>query len=81
MTFLSKKKIYKTDLVFNIMHIGTYIYQIILSIRMFFFKVSTLVKESFSFYRNNYIILIILLITLIFYTVILNGDIYKKNVK
>ena len=81
MTFLSKKKIYKTDLVFNIMHIGTYVYQIILSIRMFNFKVSTIVKESFSFYRNNYIILIILLITLIFYTVILNSDIYKKNGK
>lgn len=80
-TILSKKKIYKTDFVFNIMNIGTYIYQIILSSRMFSFKVSTLVKESFSFYRNNYIILIVLLVTLIFYTIILNSDIYKKNGK
>ena len=42
-TLLSKQNIYKTDLIFNIMHIGTYTYQIILSTKMFSFKVSSIV--------------------------------------
>ena len=73
-TILSKREIYKNDLCFNIMHIGTYLYQIILSVRMFTFPLSLLVKESYIFYRNNYIILSVLLLTLIFYSLVLYGD-------
>ena len=80
-TLLSKQNIYKTDLIFNIMHIGTYTYQIILSTKMFSFKVSSIVKESFTFYRNNYIILIILLTMLIFYSLVLRSEFNKKSYK
>lgn len=79
LTILSKRKIYMNDLVFNIMHIGIYIYQTILSIRMFSFKVSLLFKNSLVFYRNNYIVLITLLLTLIFYSVLLYGETSKKR--
>lgn len=78
-TILSKKKIYLKDLSFNIMHLGTYLYQIIISFRMYDFKVSSLVNESFVFYKNNFIILSVLLITLIFYTIIMNNDLIKKG--
>lgn len=80
-TILLKRNLYKTDLIFNLMHIGTYMYQIILSIRMFSFKVSSLVKESFIFYRNNYIILSILLAVLIFYSLVLYGELSKQKNK
>lgn len=70
-TMLSKKKIYMTDLSFNIMHIGTYIYQTILFIRMQTYELTSLIPESYIFYRNNYIILSILLGSLIFFTIVL----------
>lgn len=79
MTILSKKKLFKTDLAYNIMHLGTYLYQIILTSRMFSFKVSTLVKESFQFYRNNAVILNILLAILIFYSFVLYKDLCQKK--
>ena len=80
-TILSKRKIYMTDLIFNFMHIGTYVYQIILSIRMFSFKVSMVIKDSLFFYNNNYIILTVLLLTLIFYSSILYKELKKIKVK
>lgn len=79
LTILSKNKIYQEDLLFNIMHIGTYIYQLILSYKMFTFKISSLVLNSYRFYRNNYIILIILLFILMFYTILLYKDLLKNN--
>ena len=81
LTILSKKELYMWDFVFNIMHIGTYLYQIILSIRMFSFKVSTIIKDSLTFYRNNYIILIVLLLTLIFYSLILYSEVCISKIK
>jgi len=81
LTMLSQRKIYMCDFVFNIMHIGTYLYQIILSIRMFSFKVSFVITDSLSFYQNNYIILIILLITLIFYSIVLYSELSEKKFK
>ena len=79
LTMLSKKELYMSDFVFNIMHIGTYLYQIFLSIRMFSYKVSIIIKDSLSFYQNNYIILTILIITLIFYSVVLYGELSVKK--
>lgn len=81
LTFLSKREIYKNDLVFNIMHICTYLYQIIMIIRMSHYKVSILIKDSILFYRNNYIILTVLLLTLIFYNIILYNDLSKNRIK
>lgn len=78
-TILSKRKIYQEDLVFNIMHIGSYMYQLILSFKMFSFKLSTLVLNSYKFYRNNYIILSILLFVLIIYTIALYDDYNNKE--
>ncbi len=78
-TILSKRSLYMTDLSFNIMHIGTYLYQIILSIRMVTYPISSLSEGSYSFYRNNCIILSILLLTLIFYSLVLYGELNKKK--
>lgn len=80
MTLLSKKKVFKNDFMYNFMQIATYIYQVILTIKMFSFNVSLLVKESIIFYRNNYLILSILLISLIIYTCILNFE-EKVNIE
>ena len=35
--------------------------------------------DSYVFYRNNYIILSVLLLTLIFYTIVLYKDLHKKK--
>lgn len=81
LTILSKKELYISDFVFNIMHIGTYLYQIILSIRMFSFNVSSIIKDSLIFYRNNYIILTVLILTLIFYSAVLYSEVDIKKIK
>jgi len=71
LTLLSHDKRYKNDISFNVMHIGAYLYQIIVSIKTFQFKMSTALIDSYLFYRNNCIIMIALLISLICYIVIL----------
>lgn len=78
-TILSKKNIYIKDCVYNCMHIGTYIYQIIISHRTISFPVSSLLSGSFKFYRNNYFIIISLLIILIIYSFFIKDDKLNKK--
>lgn len=81
LTFLAKNNQFKNDVSFNIMHIGTYIYQIIVAVRTFNFRISSLLLDSYLFYRNNCIIMFILLITLIIYTAILYSELNIKKKK
>lgn len=76
LTILSKRKVYVTDLSFNIMNLGTCVYHSIVTYRMYTYKLTTLVPYSYRFYRNNYIILSILLAILIFfaYVVYVNDE-------
>lgn len=78
-TILSKRQTYVDDLSFNIMHIGTYIYQMIVTIRMQTYELTSIIPESYIFYRNNYIIISILLGALIFFTGLLYNDQYNKK--
>jgi len=75
LTLLSHDKRYKNDISFNVMHIGAYLYQIIVSIKTFQFKMSTALIDSYLFYRNNCIIMIALLISLICY-IVLHGALH-----
>lgn len=79
-TMISKKDIYMKDSLYNSMHIGTYIYQIIISHRTISFPASSLLNGSFIFYQNNYIIIISLLIILIIYSFFIKDDkVIKKS--
>ena len=71
---LSKKKRYKNDTAFNTMQIGTYIYQSIVYIRTFSWKLSSFSIDSYNFYRNNCIILSVLVIVILFYAFAINGE-------
>lgn len=78
-TLLSKKSIFINDKVFNGMNIGIYLYQIIISIRVFSFPISRLIPGSINFYRVNYMILIALLTILIIYSFVIKNESNKKS--
>lgn len=76
---LSKKEKYQNDLAFNIMQIGMYIYQGIVFIRTLNLSITSIALSNYVFYRNNCIILIILIITLFFYLFAINKEVNQKK--
>ena len=78
LSIISKKNIYKTSYSYNLINIGFYIYTFI--IYLIVKDVTRLnILTDFVYFRNNYIMLSILLIGLIFYTLSTNLDYNKKE--
>lgn len=76
LTILSKKKVFKNTISYNILNIGVYIYSMVL------YKISTLntrleILNNQVYYQNNFIMISILLISLIVYSLIINKE--NKN--
>lgn len=76
LTILSKKKVFKNTISYNILNIGLYIYSMVL------YKISTLntrleILNNQAYYQNNFIMISILLISLIVYSLIINKE--NKN--
>lgn len=64
---ISKKKKYKSDLVYNIMQIGLYAYLMVLSIRVSIYNVYV-EENTHAYFITNYVILTILLIFICIYS-------------
>lgn len=76
---LSQKKCYKNEIYYNIMQIGLFIYIIVLWYKLYFDN-TLLTKEFFVYLKTNYIILIILIAFLLFYSKFgINNILVKKN--
>ncbi len=64
---LSKKDRYKNDIVYNVMHIGVYLYLLIVSIKTYISKIYV-TRITISYFRTNYIILGLLIIFIFIYS-------------
>ena len=76
LTILSKKNVFKETISYNILNIGIYLYTIML------FKITTLnthldIINNSVYFKNNFIMISILLIGIITYSIILNKE--EKN--
>lgn len=73
LTILSKKEIFKTTISYNILNIGIYLYTILL------FKITSTnttldIINNQTYFRNNFIMISLLVIGLSGYSLILNND-------
>lgn len=73
LTILSKKEIFKTTISYNILNIGIYLYTILL------FKITSTnttldIINNQTYFRNNFIMISLLVIGLSCYSLILNND-------
>ena len=77
LTLLSKKKIFRDSYSYNIVNIGIYIYTFVL---YFVSKDATRIEiiKSEVYFRNNYIMLGLMLLGLIIYTLYVNHE--EKNI-
>lgn len=73
LTILSKKKIFQATISYNILNIGIYIYTFMLY-RIVYTKSSLDIISNQVYFRNNFIMLSILLVGIITYTLVLNKE-------
>lgn len=73
---LSKRQRYKNDYIYNIMHVGIYIYLLIVSIKTAIAKVYV-TRNTIGYFETNYIIISILIVFVFVYSYLEN----KNNVK
>lgn len=73
-SYLKKKKRFLYEISLSFMQIGLSFYQIIMYLRTLFYKVSFANINSFIYYRNNFLILSSLIITIVLYILFLNLD-------
>lgn len=77
---LSKNLIYQKDLYYNIMQLGLFAYITVLWSKLYFNN-NLYTKEFVAYLKNNYIILMVLLIFLIFYNLCLVNKKRKTFIK
>ena len=76
LTILSKKHFFKKNISYNLLNIGIYIYTIML------YKITNLntrldILKNIAYFKNNFIMISILLISIIIYSLIINKE--EKN--
>ena len=78
LTMLSKKKIFKETISYNILNIGIYIYSFML-LKITYSNTTLDILSNEIYFRNNFIMLSILLIGIIIYSLIINKESKKDN--
>lgn len=73
LTILSKKKIFINTISYNILNIGIYIY-IFIIYYMSYISSKLVILSNITYYRNNFILISILLLAQIIYTIYLNKE-------
>ena len=76
---LAKKKRYRNDLIYNLMQIGLIGYLIFFSLSSVINKVYV-TKITYSYFRNNYIILSVLILFILIYNIVWFNS-KNKNMK
>lgn len=78
LTILSKKKIFKETISYNILNIGIYLYSFML-LKITYSNTTLDILSNEIYFRNNFIMLSILLIGIIIYSLIINKESKKDN--
>ncbi|MBQ8472578.1 MAG: hypothetical protein IJ501_03650 [Bacilli bacterium] len=78
LTILSKKKIIKETISYNILNIGIYLYSFML-LKITYSNTTLDILSNEIYFRNNFIMLSILLIGIIIYSLIINKESKKDN--
>lgn len=73
LTILSKKKDYKNSISYNIVNIGVYLYVMLI---YYITSISTKLEvlNNYNYFRNNFILIMILLMGLITFTIAMNEE-------
>ena len=78
LTILSKKNIFKETISYNLLNIGLYVYTSIIYY-IIFDATSIEILSNENYFYNNFIMLSILIVTLTFYTFLLNQEENKND--
>lgn len=78
LSILSKKKIFKETISYNLINIGIYFYSFML-LKITYSNTTLDILSNEIYFRNNFIMLSILLIGIIIYSLIINKESKKDN--